>query len=55
MTEQNKPLIEIKTYFDDLKEIKELLPQIATLQERYDVDLELHVVNGVKTIIQHFS
>ncbi|WP_159216924.1 hypothetical protein [Pediococcus acidilactici] len=43
MTEQNKPLIEIKTYFDDLKEIKELLPQIATLQQKYEVRLNVNL------------
>ncbi|ARW24273.1 hypothetical protein S101189_00836 [Pediococcus acidilactici] len=43
MTEQNKPLIEIKTYFDDLKEIKELLPQIATLQQKYEVRLNINL------------
>lgn len=43
MNEQNKPLIEIKTYFDDLKEIKELLPQIATLQQKYEVRLNINL------------
>ena len=43
MTEQNKPLIEIKTYFDDLKEIKELLPQIATLKQKYEVRLNVNL------------
>ncbi|WP_159272405.1 hypothetical protein [Pediococcus acidilactici] len=43
MTEQNKPLIEIKTYFDDLKEIKDLLPQIATLQQKYEVRLNINL------------
>ncbi|WIL71513.1 hypothetical protein [Pediococcus acidilactici] len=43
MTEQNKPLIEIKTYLDDLKEIKELLPQIAILQQKYEVRLNVNL------------
>lgn len=43
MKEQNKPLIEIKTYFESLDEIKELLPQIATLQQKYEVRLNINL------------
>lgn len=52
MNEQNKPLIEIKTYFDDLKEIKELLPQIATLQQKYAVKLNINVFPSEKVSVE---
>ncbi len=51
---KEKPVLKVQGEFDNLEQIEELLPQIATLQERYDVDLEIHVVNGVKTVISHF-
>jgi hypothetical protein len=52
---EEKPVLNIKGEFRNLNQIKELLPQIATLQEKYDVVLELHVVDGVKTVMSHFG
>lgn len=52
---EEKPVLNIKGEFRNLKQIKELLPQIATLQEKYDVILELRVVDGVKTVVRNFN
>ncbi|MEF7456940.1 hypothetical protein [Pediococcus pentosaceus] len=52
---EEKPVLNIKGEFRNLKQIKELLPEIATLQEKYDVILELRVVDGVKTVVRNFN
>lgn len=40
---QDKPVIKVKAEMQNLEQVKELLPQIATLQRKYTVDLKINM------------
>lgn len=42
-----KPSMQIKVQFNSMDEIKELLLDIATLQEKYDIHLQVNVALGM--------
>lgn len=37
-----KPVLKVEAEMQNIEQVKELLPQIATLQEKYDVQLVIH-------------
>ncbi|KZU71656.1 hypothetical protein [Lactiplantibacillus plantarum] len=39
---QDKPVLKVEAEMQNLEQVKELLPQIATLQKKYDVDLTIN-------------
>lgn len=38
---QDKPVLKVEAEMQNLEQVKELLPQIATLQRKYTVDLKI--------------
>lgn len=40
---KEKPVLKVQGEFDNLEQIEELLPQIATLQQKYEVRLNINL------------
>ncbi|QHM39171.1 hypothetical protein C7M37_00147 [Lactiplantibacillus plantarum] len=40
---QDKPVLKVEAEMQNLEQVKELLPQIATLQRKYTVDLKINM------------
>ncbi|VDH11665.1 Uncharacterised protein [Lactiplantibacillus plantarum] len=40
---QDKPVLKVEAEMQNLEQVKELLPQIATLQGKYTVDLKINM------------
>lgn len=49
-----KPVLKVEAEMQNIEQVKELLPQIATLQEKNDVVLKIQVNPGVITRINQF-
>lgn len=49
-----KPVLKVEAEMQNIEQVKELLPQIATLQEKNDVVLKIQVNPGVITKINQF-
>lgn len=42
----NKPVLTIKASVENLGQVKELLPQIATLQQKYEIQLTIYLLSS---------
>ncbi|MGA3462840.1 hypothetical protein [Lactiplantibacillus plantarum] len=51
---RDKPVLKVEAEMQNIEQVKELLPQIATLQEKNDVVLKIQVNPGVITKINQF-
>lgn len=51
---RDKPVLKVEADLQNIEQVKELLPQIATLQEKNDVVLKIQVNPGVITKINQF-
>ena len=40
---QDKPVLKVEAEMQNLEQVKEFLPQIATLQRKYTVDLKINM------------
>ncbi|MEC5117797.1 hypothetical protein [Lactiplantibacillus plantarum] len=40
---QDKPVLKVEAEMQNIEQVKELLPQIATLQRKYTVDLKINM------------
>lgn len=40
---QDEPVLKVEAEMQNLEQVKELLPQIATLQRKYTVDLKINM------------
>ncbi|WP_158664262.1 hypothetical protein [Lactiplantibacillus plantarum] len=51
---RDKPVLKVEAEMQNIEQVKELLPQIATLQEKNDVVLKIQVNPEVITKINQF-
>ncbi|WP_159257066.1 hypothetical protein [Lactiplantibacillus pentosus] len=48
---QDNPVLKVEAEMQNLEQVKELLPQIATLQRKYTVDLKINMYSCTSNLL----